>query len=270
MGKENRGAKAARAQAQAARAEAQLAERARERRVRLIGGLVVVLIMGGLLAIPLLTGKNDGPETNANAKLPTGVTKDTYGVKVGPAWTAANADTIPMLQVWEDFQCPACKSMEDATGQTIIDLANAGKIRLEWRPTIFLDGNLKSENTAAGNADSSLRATAAFGCAVDQGKAIEYHNGIFAAQPSNEGEGFSDAQLLSIAEGTMDATQLEAFTTCLTTGDYKSWVQNSYDAFSKEGVTSTPTAFLNGEELPSDTIFDPAKLTEAITAATTS
>ena len=122
----------------------------------------------------------------------------------------------------------------------IESLANSGKIRLEWRPTIFLDGNLKSQNTAAGNADSSLRATAAFGCAVDQGKAIEFHNGIFAAQPANEGEGFSDAQLMSIAQANMDATQLEAFTTCMTNGDYTSWVQNSYDAFSKEGVTKSP------------------------------
>lgn len=270
MGKENRGAKAARAQAQAARAEAQLAERARERRVRLIGGLVVLLVMGGLLAIPLLSGKNNGPATSANAKLPTGVTKDTYGVKVGSGWTAANADKIPMLQIWEDFQCPACKNMEDNSGQTIIDMATAGKIRLEWRPTIFLDTNLKAQNTAAGNPDSSLRAAAAFGCAVDQGKAAEFHKAVFAAQPTNEGAGYSDADLLGFAKATMDSTQLAAFTSCLNNGDYTGWVQNSYDLFSKEGVTSTPTAILNGKELPSDTIFDPKKLTDAITAATTS
>lgn len=270
MGKENRGAKAARAEAQAARQEAQIAERARERRVRLIGGLVVLLVMGGLLAIPLMSGKNDGPTTSADAKLPTGVTKDTYGVKVGPAWTAANADTIPTLQIWEDFQCPACGQMEQKSGQTILDLAAAGKIRLEWRPTIFLDNNLKAENTAAGNPDSSLRATAAFGCAVDQGKATEFHTALFGAQPTTEGEGYSDDALLAIAKANMDETQLAAFTTCFTAKQYEGWVQNSYDLFSKEGVTSTPTAILNGKELPSDTAFDPAKLTEAITAATAS
>ena len=228
------------------------------------------MVMGGLLAIPLLSGKNDGPATNADAKLPAGVTKDTYGVKVGPAWSAADAEKIPMLQVWEDFQCPACKSMEDKSGQTILDLAAAGKIRLEYRPTIFLDSNLKAENAAAGNPGSSLRATAAFGCAVDQGKAAEYHKAIFAAQPANEGDGYSDELLLSIAKANMDSTQLDAFTTCLTAKQYEGWVLNSYDLFSKEGVTSTPTAILNGKELPSDTIFDPTKLTDAITAATVS
>lgn len=270
MGKENRGAKAARAAAQAARQEAQIEERARERRVRLIGGLVVVLIMGGLLAIPLMSGKNDGPATDGSAKLPTGVTKDTYGVKIGPAWTSADADTIPMLQIWEDFQCPACGSMEKASGQTILDLANQGKIRLEYRPTIFLDGNLKAENAANGNPDSSLRATAAFGCAVDQGKAAEYHAAIFAAQPATEGVGFSDDQLLSFGQGIMDETQFAAFSTCVSSGEYKSWVQNSYDLFSKEGVTSTPTGILNGKELPSDTLFDVAKITQAITDASAS
>jgi hypothetical protein len=47
-------------------------------------------------------------------------------------------------------------------------------------------------------------------------------------------------------------------------------VNNSYDKFSKEGVSSTPTGLLNGTEVPAETMFDPAKLTAAIEAATQS
>jgi protein-disulfide isomerase len=269
MGKDSNSAKAARAAAAAARSEAQAQERARDRKVRTIGAIVVLLIMGGLL-YPAIR-QSTAPATNANAALPKGVTSDTFGVKVGPAWTAANADTIPVLQLWEDFQCPACKAFEDASGAKLDELVKAGKVRLEYRPTLFLDANLADKNTAAGNPESSLHATMAFGCAVDQGLAMEYHKAIFAAQPEEEGQGFSNADLTEIAQNAgFSAQQVTDFMECLTNQVYKDWANNSYDAFSKAGVTSTPTGFLNGTEVKSDVLFDPAALESAITAATTS
>lgn len=269
MGKDTNSAKAARAAAAAARSEAQAAERARDRKVRTIGGIVVLLVMAGLL-YPAIR-QSTAPATNANAKLPAGVTSDTYGVKVGPAWTAADADKIPTLQIWEDFQCPACKSFEDASGEKLAELVDAGKVKLEYRPTLFLDANLQAKNTAAGNPDSSLRATIAFGCAVDQGVAREYHNGVFRIQPEDEGQGFSNADLTGIAQETgMSSEKLTTFIECLTNQVYKDWANNSYDQFGKSGVTSTPTGFLNGTELKSEVMFDPAQLEAAITAATKS
>lgn len=271
MSSDNKSAKAAKEAAAKARAEAASIEQARQRKVRLIGAAVVVLIMAGLIAIPLVAGKNKGPATDTSAALPTGVTTDTYGVKVGSAWTAANADAIPMLQIWEDFQCPACAQFEKQSGAALQTLIDAGKVRVEFRPTIFLDTNLSAENTAAGNPNSSLMATIAYGCAVDAGKASEYHNGLFAAQPANEGQGFSTTTLSAIADAvgiTGDAKT--TWSDCLSSKKYEGWVNNSYDAFSKEGVSSTPTGLLNGTEVPPDTMFDPAKLTAAIEAATQS
>lgn len=266
MAKENKSAKAARQAAASARAAAEADLRARDRKIRLIGGGVVALIMAGLLAIPLLQGRADGPDTNASAALPKGVTSDTYGVKVGTGWTAPNADSIPLFQLWEDFQCPACKALEETTGSTILELAQAGKIRLEYRPTIFLDENLKALNTAAGNPDSSLYATMALGCAADQDKAAEFHKFVFQAQPANEGDGFSVSDLTAMA-GLAGVADTATFTECLSSKKYEGWVNNSYDAFSREGVSATPTAFLNGKELTNDVIRDVAALTAAIEEA---
>jgi protein-disulfide isomerase len=269
MGKDTNNAKAARAAAAAARSEAEAAEKARDRKVRAIGAVVVVLIMGGLL-YPAVK-HSTAPATNANATLPKGVTADTDGVKVGKAWTAANADKVPVLQLWEDFQCPACGEFEKASGAKLLELVDAGKVRLEWRPTLFLDSNLQAQNTAAGNPESSLHATMAFGCAIDQGKAIEFHKAVFAAQPATEGAGYSNADLTGMAQNAgFSSQQLTAFMQCLTNQDYKDWANNSYDKFTKAGVTSTPTGFLNGTEMKSDDMFDPAKLEAAITAATKS
>lgn len=269
MAKESNSAKAARDAAAKARAAAQAEERSRERKVRLIGGAVVALVMVGLLAIPLLSGKNKGPDTSTSAAMPKGVTKDTYGVKVGSAWTAANAESIPKLQIWEDFQCPACGQMEKSSGETILKLAKEGKLRLEWRPTIFLDANLKADNTANGNPDSSLRATNAFGCAVDQGYAEKYHSALFAAQPATEGQGYSAADLTAVAQTVgMNGQELTKFMECSTNKIYDGWANNSYAAFQKDGISSTPSGILNGTELTSEVLFDPKALTQAIADAT--
>ena len=153
--------------------------------------------------------------------------------------------------------------MEDASGSLIEKLATEGKIRLEYRPTIFLDENLKAQNTAAGNPNSSLYASMAFGCAVDAGKALEFHRTIFQAQPLTEGKGYSLGDLTAIA-GIAGISDSAAFTDCLSSKKYEGWVNNSYDMFSKEGVSSTPTGFLNGVELTPDVLHDPVALQKAI------
>ena len=53
------------------------------------------------------------------------------------------ADT-PVLQVWEDPQCPACAAVEKANGAGIEELATTGKVQLYYRPTAFLDTKLAS------------------------------------------------------------------------------------------------------------------------------
>jgi protein-disulfide isomerase len=266
VSKENMSAKAAKAAAAAARQEAAAVEQKRQRKIRIIGGLVVVVVMASLIAIPFLTNKDAIIPTDS--ALPTGVTSDTYGVKVGSAWTATDADKIPLLQIWEDFQCPACARFEVAAGSAIQELIDAGKLRVEYRPTIFLDKNLVSANTAAGNPNSSQRATLGFGCAADADAAEKYHAGVFASQPTEEGAGFSTDTLVSIAESSgITGDALDSFTNCLTSEKYAGWVANSYAAFDSAGVSSTPTGLLNGTELSGDVLFDPIQLTAAIEAA---
>ncbi len=268
MSQENLSAKAAKAAAATARNNAAAVEQKRQRKIRIIGGAVVVLVMGALIAIPVLSNKDAVIPTDA--ALPTGVTSDTYGIKVGSAWTAVDADKIPVLQIWEDFQCPACGSFEEAAGPALQGLIAAGKVRVEYRSTIFLDKNLQAQNTAAGNPNSSQRATLGFGCAVDAGAEVKYHAEVFTNQPE-EGAGFSNDTLIGFAQAAgVTGDALTTFTDCLTSEKYAGWVANSYEAFDAEGVSSTPTGILNGTELTGEVLFDPAKLTAAIAAATKS
>lgn len=252
--------KTTRAKAAEARAKAEAEARRRDNRNRLIGGVIVValvaLIFGGVWWSKRDSGGSAAPGPDANAALPEGVDSTTYGVPYG----TGTAD-VPQLQLWEDFQCPACGSLEQANGAGITSLAEEGTIRLLWRPTTFLDRNLQN--------DSSARATAAWGCAIDAGKAHEYHSTVFANQPAEEGTGFTDEQLLQFGtDAGITGAAHTTFETCVKADTYAGWTANSYQAFLDEGVSSTPTGTLvlgdRTQEVPVATLADQAKLEQFI------
>lgn len=269
MATNNQGSRSAREAAAAARAQAKAEQKSRERKIQLIGAIAVLLVVAVLVVIGVNAAKKNAGGVDGNAAKPKGVNSDSYGVRVGPAWTSSSAAKIPTLELWEDFQCPACKNMEDSSGSTISALAKAGKIRLEFRPTIFLDANLAEQNSANGNPESSLTASMAFGCAADAGKAIEYHKEIFANQPKDEGTGYSTSDLTVFAQNVgITGEALSTFGNCLASKKYEGWVKNSYVRFNASGVTSTPTGLLNGKALDNNVLYDPKALTKAIADAT--
>lgn len=260
-----------------ARAASEAEERRRERLIRIIGTIAVIVVVGGLLAVGFFAGRGDdtaaggpdAPQPDANAALPQGVTNDTYGVKYGAGWTAANEAKLPTLEIWEDFQCPACAQVEAASGEQLQALADEGKVKLLYRPATFLDQSaaVRADNIANGNPNSSARATAAWGCAIDQDKTGEYHNAVFDAQPADEGVGYSEQTLIDLGTQVGVADQA-AFATCVQEGTYLAWSANSNQAFTDAGVGGTPTGYLNGVELNSGQLADIETMKTLIADAT--
>jgi len=264
--------------AEQARAESEAAERRRERTIRIVGGIVVLLVVGGLLAVGFFAGRDNGgtgasatatPTADPNAALPTGISSDNFGVPYGSGWTSADEAKLPTLEIWEDFQCPACDQVEKASGDQIKALADDGKVKLLYRPATFLDVSLAAKNEASGNPNSSARATSAWGCAIDAGKTGEYHSGVFDIQPAEEGVGYSDQQLIDLGTtvGIPEADKA-TFTKCVQDGTYLAWSANSNKLFVDGGVGGTPTAYLNGVELNGSDLADIKGLTAKIEAAT--
>jgi protein-disulfide isomerase len=258
-------AKNRRDRAAAARDAANAGERRRERTVRIVGGVTVLVVVLGIIGVAVFAKNSQNtdpiaaPSADPSAPLPAGVlpTDDAhaYGVPYG-----TGAADVPVLEIWEDFQCPACGAVEKANGAGIESLADSGAIRLIWRPTTFLDGNL-------GN-DSSSRAAAAWGCAIDAGKAKEYHNAVFANQPETEGTGYTDEQLLAFAgDAGITGAALDTFTTCVTDRTYVGWAANSTDVFYTSGIAGTPFALLNGVEVPTETLVDQPALEKLVADA---
>lgn len=255
-----------REKAAAARNQAQAGEKRRERTVRIVGAITVLVVVVGIVVGAVLVKQSEQAanevvvtEPDANAPLPAGVLGASDTHSFGVPFGTASADA-PVLEVWEDFQCPACGALEEVNGAGIADLAEAGTIQLIWRPTAFLDPNL-------GN-DSSNRAIAAWGCAIDAGKTREFHEVVFANQPAEEGTGYTNEQLLSWgSEVGLTGPELDTFTQCVTDGTYRAWAANSTQAFYDNGIQGTPFVVLNGSVLENAVAADPAALEKAISEA---
>lgn len=267
MGKaSNKKDRSGRSDAAAQKRQADAAMKKREKLMRLglgigVGVVVVGIIAGAAIASSQSEGGISSPaaaEADPNAPLPKGALPPgdefAYGVPVG---STVEADA-PTLQVWEDFQCPACGLIERLNGRGIKDLGQSGRAKVILRPTTFLDGSLAT--------DHSLRATAAWGCAIDQGKALEYHDVLFANQPEREGEGWTQDQLISFATQAGIADEgLAQFTTCVQEGTYRQWALNSTSIFYDNEIQGTPTGVINGtEEVRGQVLGDPVELEKAL------
>ncbi len=254
--------------AAAARAAADSVQRRRDNRIRIFGGLAILVVVALIVGLGVW-GSKQGDTTPGgivtDAKVPAGVNANTgdYAWAVPAAKPAAAG--APTLSIWEDFQCPSCAALETGNGPAILKLATDGKVNLVWRPTTFLDPRFLT----GANPKSSHRATMAWGCAIDAGKADEYHSVIFAHQPATEGDGWSDQELLDYGtEAGITGAAFVTFSACYDAATYDQWVTNSYQTFIDQAVPGTPAAFLNGTEVPPATLLDTAALEKLIADAT--
>ncbi|GAB4078942.1 DsbA family protein [Nostocoides australiense] len=164
----------------------------------------------------------------------------------------------PVVTVFEDFQCPACAQLEGAIGATLNELAADGKIQLNYRIMNFLD-------EMTGGTQSTPVANGAF-CAADQGKWQEFHDAAFAEQYP-EGTSVSVEQIAAFAR-TAQVPDLDAWTACTESAPYSTFVADSNAAATTDGVTGTPTVWIDGKPVALRDIITPAGLRAAIVDAT--
>ncbi|QLQ16207.1 MAG: thioredoxin domain-containing protein [Micropruina sp.] len=140
----------------------------------------------------------------------------------------------PTLQIYLDYQCPWCKTLEDTHGKTIEELAAAGDINLVYSTKTFLDPGLRN--------DASYRSAVAAACADVAGVYAAYHDEVFANQPTTEGEGYSTDQLrTTFAQAAgINGDKLTAFQQCYDARTFGNFVKGVEEASAKAGVNTTP------------------------------
>jgi Protein-disulfide isomerase len=223
----------------------------------IIGAVIAaVVIIAVVVAIVMGTsGKSDG--TGASAQPSGAVAADAGGILANAAPAKSNA---PTLDLYEDFQCPVCGQFEKAMGPSITSMVAAGEVKLVVHTLSFLDDNLKN--------DSSKRSANAVACAADAGKFLEYHAAVFAAQPAQEGAGYTDAQLTEFANTAgITGPALTTWQKCTSSGQHAQYVTDTQTAAEKAGVNSTPTLQLNGKDI-TKTLTTPESLITQVKLAT--
>ncbi|WP_219472161.1 DsbA family protein [Nonomuraea rhizosphaerae] len=233
--------------------EQQAADRARDRRKRVVTyatvGVVAVAAVGA--GAWYAASKSQSEQAGANLA-PVTVAAD------GAVTMAQAGVTAPVVDVYEDFQCPACKQMEEVSGSTYRNLAAEGKAKVVYHPiTIFTTEPTKS---------NSVRAGAAARCVSDGKQWAAFHDLLFKNQPSETVEGFKIDQLVAWAkEAGATSPDVE---TCIT-GQKHAQAQLDYSTKvnTEQKLQGTPTVKLNGKEMDNQVVFSPQDLREAITGA---
>ncbi|HSO13237.1 MAG TPA: thioredoxin domain-containing protein [Anaerolineales bacterium] len=143
-----------------------------------------------------------------------------------------------VIDVFEDFQCPACQYFSDSIEPLIIEyLVTPGKARLVYHNYPFIDGE------GASNGGESDQAANASMCANEQGKFWEM-KAILYANWNGENQGnLSNRRLTAMAEAIN--LDMDAFNACFSDNKYRDDIQASFDLGQEYGVSGTPSVFVN-------------------------
>jgi len=157
------------------------------------------------------------------------------GIRVG------SVDAPVKMTVFEDFRCPACKGVEGVVEPVYKQYIEAGKLQVTYHPVRLIDG----KNGGKG----SLTAGNVAACAQDAGEFVPVHDILYANQPDETTDGYSDKKTLLSLAGQVPALKSDpTFLACVNDGKHNGWVQDSADSFNKVKLDSTPTFFLDGKK----------------------
>lgn len=225
---------------------------------RYIGaGTAVVVILIGLISIGVQSGRAKisptADSTNATTKL---------GVTVG------NAQAPVTVDIYEDLQCPICNQLEQSGLTKDFDAKiKATNIKVNYHVMSFLD------SSSNGNRYSSRAANAAY-CASDQSPEDfqKFHDIAYGQtngknnQPAEGSNGLPDSTL--IEWGKQAGITSADFSSCVTSDQHKDLVAGVTDQASKNGVNGTPTVFVQGKRLGSESsVVTLAQIDAAISSA---
>ncbi len=221
--------------------------------VVLVVTVVAAISAGRAVSRAVETQAPGGSASAAAQAFPKGATGFGGPIVVNPGVSA----TVPVLDVYEDPQCPICQQYEAMFGPAVSGMVAAGQVKLVVHTMTFLDTNLRN--------DSSRRAAAAAFCAADQGEFSEYMTAVYAGQPAQEGQGWTNGQLTGFATQVgISGAALSSWQSCVDSNKYAAHVDALEVASEKSGVTGTPTIKLNGKKV---TLTTPADLVAQVKAA---
>lgn len=225
----------------------------KEKRLRALmvslGALAVIAVI--VVGVVVYQANKDGSESFSGALAPVSRQAD------GSVVMAKAGVQGPVLDIYEDFQCPACEKMEATSSDTIKRLAAEGRVKVVYRPFSLFRSQ---PEPVRGNSERALNAS--FCAPAD--KWIPFHDKLFKEQGPETKPGFSTQEL--VAWGKEVGITDPGFGQCVTGNGKKAEADKANAAAQQAGVQSTPWVVLNGKVL-GDVVFSPRDLEKAITKA---
>lgn len=143
-----------------------------------------------------------------------------------------NADAIVTVEVFSDFQCPACKIYATTVEPKIIQqYISTGKVEYIYRHYTFIG----LESVQAANASM---------CAAEQNYFWEYHNILFANQGAENQGNFSNQMLIAFAKSA--GLDMKIFTDCFAQDHYQADIDQDLALGKSRSVSAVPSVFVNG------------------------
>lgn len=140
------------------------------------------------------------------------------------------ADAKVTIVEYSDFQCPFCSSAYPTVKQILQEYGDDVKFYYKHFPLSFHQ--------------NAMKAAEAYECALDQGRQWEYHDVLFQ-NSQGDGTGLNLPDLKKYAADLgLDTAK---FNSCLDSGQKVATVQADTAEGSQNGVSGTPTFFINGE-----------------------
>lgn len=223
MSKKNQQLRAERAAAMRREQES----RERRRRMLMVAGVIGAMVL--VVAAGFLVNRARDTTNDVTAE-PAG-TSD-YGLTIG------DPSAPHEIVIYEDFLCPFCGQLEGRTSEELAQLAEEGKVLVEYRPFVLLSRI----------GDYSQRSTAAFAVVLESSGpevAKRFHDLLFANQPSEEGPFPDDAALVDLAveAGADEADVAED----IESGAGDAWAEEATKAAEDAGVNRSPVVLLDGK-----------------------
>lgn len=164
---------------------------------------------------------------------------DTGGITFGPDAVAGTTnESAPEVQVYIDFMCPVCGSYDQINRDDIRTMLVEGEATVIFHPLNYLD----RQSTEG---DYSTRATNAFVTAASEAPeaALDFLEALFDSQPAEGGPGLTDEEIAALA---VEVGVPQDVADTFADRTYGEWVVVASDQARNDGVTGTPTTFLDG------------------------
>lgn len=176
------------------------------------------------------------PETTPGAELITPPTAYAAALVDGEAVGVAGAPVV--LEVYSDFQCPACRQfVTQLLPRLMTEFVAPGTLRIEARDIDILGTGTPSE---------SLELAAGAACAAPQGRYWQFHDYVFWNQGRENKGDHNTAFITQVADAA--GVDRAAWDTCFARPDARTPIKTTTSAALGLGINSTPTLVVNGQQ----------------------